>query len=304
MEAVLRRAEQLRFDLEFIIYAEDANFVYWCERRGRGTFLQATPTNVSGLLEDRLFTKTETVILTSATLTSAGSFDFIRQRLGLAEPAELIAESNYDYESQALLYLPPQMPDPRDAGFTEAAAAEIIQLVQASQGRAFVLCTSNSSMQALRQMVEPEIPFPVLMQGEGSRTGLLDKFRQTPHSVLFATASFWQGVDVRGEALSCVIIDKLPFAVPTDPVVAARQRQIDDQGGSSFTEYSVPSAIIALKQGLGRLIRSATDRGVLAILDPRLTTKAYGQKFLASLPPSPITRRISEVEDFFARNVS
>lgn len=300
MEALLRRTEQFRFDLEFIVYGEDANFVYWCERRGRGTFLQATPTNVSGLLEDKLFSKTDTVILTSATLTSAGRFDFIRARLGLAETDELIADSNYDYEQQSLLYLPQQMPDPRDAQFAEAAAEEIIKLLHASQGRAFVLCTSNSSMQALRQRVEPEVPFPVLMQGEGSRTGLLDKFRKTPNSVLFATASFWQGVDVRGEALSCVIIDKLPFAVPTDPVVAARQRQIDAQGGSSFTEYSVPSAIISLKQGIGRLIRSATDRGVLAVLDPRLLTKAYGRLFLASLPPAPLTRRIEEVEEFFS----
>ena len=299
MEAILRRAEQLRFDLEFIIYGEDPDFVYWCERRGRGVFLQATPTNASGLLEDKLFSKTDTVILTSATLTSAGSFDFIRARLGVTEPAELVADSNYDYETQALLYLPPQMPDPRDAAFTEAAAAEITRLLHASQGRAFVLCTSNSSMQALRQRVEPEIPFPVLMQGEGSRTGLLDKFRTTPHSVLFATASFWQGVDVRGEALSCVIIDKLPFAVPTDPVVAARQRAIETKGGSSFTDYSVPSAIIMLKQGIGRLIRSATDRGVLAILDPRLTTKGYGRLFLESLPACPLTRDIADVEKFF-----
>ncbi|HWQ34967.1 MAG TPA: ATP-dependent DNA helicase [Blastocatellia bacterium] len=300
MEAILRRAEQFRFDLEFIIEAADANFVYWCERRGRGTFLQATPTDVSGLLEDRLFSKTETVILTSATLTSAGSFDFIRQRLGLEESAELIAESNYDYKQQALLYLPPRMPDPRDAGFTDAAAEEIVKILNATEGRAFVLCTSNSSMQALRQIVEPQIEFPVLMQGEGSRTGLLDKFRKTGNCVLFATASFWQGVDVRGEALSCVIIDKLPFAVPTDPVVAARQRQIDEQGGSSFTEYSVPSAIISLKQGIGRLIRSATDRGVLAILDPRLTTKNYGRLFLESLPSCPVTRSIEQVEQFFS----
>jgi ATP-dependent DNA helicase DinG len=155
-------------------------------------------------------------------------------------------------------------------------------------------------MQALRQLVEFEVDFPILMQGEGSRTGLLDKFRATPHAVLFATSSFWQGVDVRGEALSCVIIDKLPFAVPSDPVVAARQRYIDDNGGSSFTEYSVPSAIITLKQGLGRLIRSTLDRGALSVLDPRLVTKSYGRLFLNSLPPCRITRKIEDVAQFFS----
>ena len=180
-----------------------------------------------------------------------------------------------------------------------SAAAEIVKLLNASQGRAFVLSTSYSGMQNLRQLVEPEIDFPILMQGEGARSGLLEKFRATPNAVLFATSSFWQGVDVRGEALSCVIIDKLPFAVPSDPVVAARQRFIDNQGGSSFTEYSVPSAIIALKQGVGRLIRSATDRGVIALLDARLLTKGYGQQFLESLPPCRVTQDIDDVEMFF-----
>jgi ATP-dependent DNA helicase DinG len=299
MEAILRRVEQLRFDLEFIVLGDDENFVHWCERRGRGLFLHATPIDASGILNDRLFSQVGTAVLTSATLASAGSFNFIKARLGIGEAAELIAESNFDYEQQAILYLPPHMPDPRDPAFTEAAAAEIIKLLLASQGRAFVLSTSYVQMQALRQLVEPEIDFPVLMQGEGSRTGLLDKFRTTPHAVLFATASFWQGVDVRGEALSCVIIDKLPFAVPSDPIIAARQRYIDSNGGSSFTDYSVPSAIITLKQGLGRLIRSTTDRGVLSILDPRILTKGYGQLFLQSLPPCRITRQIEEVERFF-----
>ncbi len=300
MEATLRRVEQILFDLEFIIIAADEMFVYWVERRGRGVFLQATPIDASGILNDRLFSHVETVVLTSATLTSAGSFDFIRSRLGVERAAELIAESNYNYDEQSLLYLPPRMPDPRDAGFQQAAAAEIVKILNASRGRAFVLCTSYSQMEALRDMVEFKIDFPVLMQGEGSRSGVLDKFRSTPNAVLFATSSFWQGVDVRGEALSCVIIDKLPFAVPSDPVISARQRYIDSHGGNSFTGYSVPSAIIALKQGLGRLIRSATDRGVLSILDPRIVTKGYGQQFLKSLPPSRITRKIEDVERFFS----
>ena len=298
-EAIVRRVEQLRFDLDFIIEGGEETFVYWCERRNRGTFLQATPIDASGILGDRLFSQVESVVLTSATLTSSGSFNFIKSRLGVSEASELIAESNYDYEQQALLYLPPVMPDPRDAGYAAAAAKEIVQILNASRGRAFVLCTSNIQMQSLRNQVEHQIDFPVLMQGEGSRSGILERFRETAHSVLFATASFWQGVDVRGEALSCVIIDKLPFAVPSDPVVSARQRYIDNTGGNSFSDYSVPSAVISLKQGLGRLIRSATDRGVLSILDPRLVTKSYGRSFLSSLPPCRITRRISDVEEFF-----
>jgi ATP-dependent DNA helicase DinG len=299
MEATLRRVEQILFDLEFIVGADDELFVYWAERRGRGVFLQATPIDASGILNDRLFSHVETVVLTSATLTSAGSFDFMRSRLGVERAEELIAGSNYDYHEQSLLYLPPNMPDPRDAGFQQAAAGEIVKILNASRGRAFVLCTSYSQMEALREMVEFKIDFPILMQGEGSRSGILDKFRSTPNAVLFATSSFWQGVDVRGEALSCVIIDKLPFAVPSDPVIGARQRYIDNHGGNSFNSYSVPAAIITLKQGLGRLIRSATDRGVLSILDPRIVTKGYGQQFRKSLPPSRVTRKIEDVESFF-----
>ncbi|MGH9799275.1 MAG: ATP-dependent DNA helicase, partial [Blastocatellia bacterium] len=292
MEAIIRRTEQLKFDLDFVVLNGDDTFVNWCERRGRGVFLQATPIDASGILNDRMFSKIESVVLTSATLTTANSFGFIRKRLGIDQAGELIAESNYDYPTQSLLYLPPKMPDPRDGGFTDAAANEIVGLLTASRGRAFVLCTSNSQMKALRELVEYRIEFPVLMQGEGSRSGILDRFRSTPNAVLFATASFWQGVDVRGEALSCVIIDKLPFAVPSDPVVAARQRYLDSHGGNSFADYSVPAAVISLKQGIGRLIRSATDRGVLSILDPRIVTKNYGQNFLKSLPPARITRKI------------
>ncbi len=306
MDAILRRVEQVLFDLEFIILGDDRNFIYWAERRGRGVFLQATPIDVSGLLSDKLFNldpdnehRVESVVLTSATMTSANSFGFIRDRLGIEDSQELIAGSNFDYEKQAIMYLPPNMPDPRDGRFTEAAANEIVKIINATKGRAFVLCTSNSSMGMLRDLVAAQVDFPIFKQGEGSRTGILDKFRNTPNAVLFATSSFWQGVDVRGEALSCVIIDKLPFAVPSDPVIAARQRFIDETGGSSFSDYSVPSAIITLKQGLGRLIRSTTDRGVLSVLDPRLTTKAYGQTFLKSLPQCRITHEIEEVEKFF-----
>ena len=298
-ESVLRRTREIRFALNFIVKADDQKFVYWLERRGRGTFLRASPIDVSGLLQDRLFAKVPTVILTSATLSSAGNFRFIRERLGLEKAEEMVAESIFDFENQAVLYLPPSMPDPRSPQWSAAAAAEVIKIVNATEGRAFVLSTSNAGMNELYERVASQIDFPCFVQGSTSKGALLRKFRETPNAVLFATSSFWQGVDVRGEQLSCVIIDKLPFAVPSDPVVAARQRFIEEQGGSSFYEYSVPQAIISLKQGLGRLIRSTTDRGVLAVLDPRLRTKMYGQTFLKSLPPCRITSEIADLAQVF-----
>lgn len=303
-ESIVRRTRQLRFDLNFIIKGEDKKFVYWLERRGRGVFLRASPIDVSGLLQDKLFEKVPTVVLTSATLSSAGNFNFIRERLGLDQAEEMIAESIFDFEHQAVLYLPPQMPDPRSPQWASAAAQEVIKIVNATEGRAFVLSTSLSGMNELFDRVAPQIDYPCFVQGSGSKGALLKKFRSTPNAILFATASFWQGVDVRGEQLSCVIIDKLPFAVPSDPVVAARQRYIEEQGGSSFYEYSVPQAIISLKQGLGRLIRSTTDRGVLAVLDPRLRTKMYGQTFLQSLPPCRVTSDIDELARVFENQVS
>jgi ATP-dependent DNA helicase DinG len=299
-ENIVRRTRQLRFDLSFIVKGEDKKFVYWLERRGRGVFLRASPIDVSGLLQDKLFEKVPTVVMTSATLSSAGNFNFIRERLGLDEAEELVAESIFDFANQAVLYLPSKMPDPRSPQWGRAAAEEVIKIVNATEGRAFVLSTSLAGMNDLHDRVAPELDYPSFVQGSASKGALLRKFRGTPNAVLFATSSFWQGVDVRGEQLSCVIIDKLPFAVPSDPVVAARQRYIDEQGGSSFYEYSVPQAIIALKQGLGRLIRSTTDRGVLAILDPRIRTKMYGQVFLQSLPPCRVTSEIKDLVEVFA----
>ncbi len=299
VENLVRRIRQVRFDLQFIVTGADKKFVYWTERRGRGFFLRASPIDVSGLLEDKLFGEVETVVLTSATLSSAGNFAFIRERLGLDKAEDLIAESTFDFQKQALLYLPSRMPDPRSSDWARAAAAEVVKIVNATDGRAFVLSTSLAGMQSLYDLVMPELDYPCFLQGSAAKGRLLTRFRETPNAVLFATSSFWQGVDVRGEQLSCVIIDKLPFAVPTDPIVAARQRYIEDEGGSSFFEYSVPQAIISLKQGLGRLIRSTTDRGVLAVLDPRLLTKAYGRTFLKSLPPCRVTSRIDELAKIF-----
>ncbi|HRI04334.1 MAG TPA: ATP-dependent DNA helicase [Pyrinomonadaceae bacterium] len=300
-ESVVRRVRQTRFDLKFIVEQADRNFVYWLERRGRGIFLQASPVDVSSLLQEKLFDKVETCILTSATLSTNGSFNFIRDRLGLdkSKTETFMAESSFDHEKQAILYLPKTMPDPRTPEFTQAAATEIIKIIQVTRGHAFVLCTSNSSMTALFELVSSRIGYPCFLQGTMSKTGLLEQFRSTPNAVLFATSSFWQGVDVRGDQLSCVIIDKLPFAVPTDPLVQARSKFIDDNGGKSFFDYSVPQAVISLKQGIGRLIRSRTDRGVIAIMDPRLRTKSYGRDFLNSLPRMKITADLNDVAELF-----
>jgi ATP-dependent DNA helicase DinG len=299
-DALARRAGQLQLDLDFVVAADDPNFVYWYERRGRGAFLHATPIDVSSVLADRLFDRVEAAVLTSATLTTGGQFDYIRSRLGIFDAEELVVESHFDYERQTLLYLPQRMPDPRDPSFPERAAEEIIGLVNASRGRAFVLFTSLQQMRDVYERVRPRIDYPTLIQGEGSKAGVLDRFRRTEGAVLFATSSFWQGIDVQGEALSCVIIAKLPFAVPSDPVVAARCRAIEERGGNAFYDYSIPEAVITLKQGVGRLIRSCDDRGVLSILDPRLRTKSYGRTFLQSLPPCPVTTRPADVLRVFA----
>jgi ATP-dependent DNA helicase DinG len=298
-ESILRRVRQTQFDLNFIVDQSEKNFVYWIERRGRGIFLRASPVDVSELLREKLFDKVDTCILTSATLSSGGSFNFVRERLGLdsAKSSTLIAASSFDHENQAVIYLPRSMPDPRTPEFTQLAAGEIVKLLNITSGRAFVLATSNASMNALYELVSSRVGYQCFLQGTMSRSGLLENFRQTPNAVLFATQSFWQGVDVQGEQLSCVIIDKLPFAVPTDPVVAARSRSIDENGGRSFMEYSVPQAIISLKQGVGRLIRSSSDKGVIAILDPRLRTKPYGRDFLRSLPRMRITSDLRDVAE-------
>jgi len=301
VDNILRRAQSLKFELEFIVTCGEPNFVYWIEKRGRGIFLNATPIDVSGILDEGLFTRIHSAVLTSATLTAGNSFEFVRTRLGIRHARELAVESHFDFRNQAVLYLPNRMPDPRSPQFLDASVEEIVKILEATQGRAFVLFTSNASMTATYERVRRLIDFPAFIQGEASKNGLLERFRNTEGAVLFATASFWQGVDVQGEALSCVIISKLPFAVPTDPVVAARQRLIDENGGSSFFEYSVPQAAITLKQGLGRLIRSTADRGILSVLDPRLRTKSYGRFFLESIPRCRITSSIDDAAAVFAR---
>lgn len=297
------RAGTLRDTLTQWVEGDDAGFVYWMERRGRGVYLQATPIDVAGILRERIFSAVPTVVLTSATLAVEGKFDFVKQRLGADGARELIVPSHFDYPRQALLYVPKHLPDVRSPDFASAAAAEVRVILQHSRGRAFVLFTSYQQMRLIHDLVAGALDYPVLIQGAAPQRVLLDRFRATPHCVLFATSSFWQGVDVQGEQLSCVIIDRLPFAVPSDPIVQARVRAIQESGGNAFYLYQVPQAALALKQGFGRLIRSSNDRGVLVLLDNRITRARYGPVFFDSLPPYRFTTSIEDVEQFFEEEV-
>jgi ATP-dependent DNA helicase DinG len=296
---IARRARDLRQDLRFLLRADDEGFVYYLEHRGRGTFLRASPVDVSHIVRDVLFDRFRTVVLTSATLAVDGSFDYIKGRLGIGAAGELQVPSEFDYAQQALLYLPRRMPPPKSTLFAEAVARETIALLTRSRGRAFVLFTSYRILRAVQPLVEMALSYPILVQGTAPRSALIEAFRSTPNAVLLATSSFWQGVDVVGDSLSCVVIDKLPFASPGDPVTSARIDAINARGGDAFVEYQVPLAILSLQQGLGRLIRHRSDRGVLAVLDPRLATMGYGRRFLASLPPAPVTRDLGAVDRFF-----
>jgi ATP-dependent DNA helicase DinG len=294
-----RRTVEMADRLKFWMESNDPTYVYWVERRGRGCYLQATPIDVSRLLSQKLFENVNCAVLTSATLAVGGTFDYLKSRLGLENPRELIVPSHFDYETQALLYVPQHLPDVRSVEFVPAAAREILEILEHSRGRAFVLFTSYAQMRTIHERIAGDIGYPVLLQGTKPQRALVEEFRKTPHCVLFATSSFWQGVDVQGDQLSCVIIDKLPFAVPSDPIVAARSRAIEQAGGKPFFDYQVPQAAIALKQGFGRLIRSKSDRGVLVLLDNRITRQRYGQVFFDSLPGYRFTTELGEVESFF-----
>jgi ATP-dependent DNA helicase DinG len=298
LEALVRRAGEIREELSLILETDSTERVYWYELRSRGVFLWASPIKVASILAEKLFSTVDSIVLTSATLSTDGNFWFIRSRLGLENADELILGSHFDFEKQTLFYVPLDIAEPREKAWVEQACIELERILTASRGRAFILFTSYNQMGSVYQMLKGRLKFPMLLQGSMSKSGLLEAFREMPHSVLFATSSFWQGVDVQGEKLSCVVIDKLPFSVPSDPVVAARIRYINESGGNPFYEYQIPEAVILLKQGIGRLIRSKTDRGILALLDKRILTKQYGQIFLRSLPPAPLTNDKEALRNF------
>jgi ATP-dependent DNA helicase DinG len=298
--AIGARAAELRTDLEFLLRADDPGFVYYLEVRGRGVFLRGSPIDVSKIVRELLLDRMKGTVLTSATLTVDGSFEYLRGRLGIRHAREVRLASEFDYARQSILYLPKRMPDPRSREYASAVAREVVDIVKRTRGRAFVLFTSYANLREVQARASSEIEYPILVQGTAPRSALLRDFKATPNAVLLATSSFWQGVDVVGEALSCVIIDKLPFASPGDPITAARIEAITARGGSAFGEYQIPLAVLALQQGLGRLLRHRQDRGVLAVLDPRLRSMGYGRRFLASLPPAPVTSRLEDVERFFA----
>ncbi|VAX32299.1 DinG family ATP-dependent helicase YoaA [hydrothermal vent metagenome] len=277
----------------------DRDVVYWGENRGSTVFLHTSPLDVSAILREKLFRGDSPIILTSATLSTQGHFDFVKSRLGIDDAEEMKLETAFDYEKQALLYLPGHLPPPSSPRFTTAISDEIVRILQKSEGRAFLLFTSWRNLEAVYQNLSERLPYRLLKQGTQPKQVLIESFRKDISSVLFGTTSFWQGVDVAGEALSCVIIDKLPFASPGDPLTSARIDALGQQGKPAFVEYQIPLAMLSLRQGIGRLIRSRRDRGLIAILDHRITKKSYGKAFLDNLPNAPRTEDFKTVVSFF-----
>lgn len=304
LEKCWQRGEALMAQLESWIKASNANLVRWVEVFTQSVQLHATPLSVADGFSKQLNAQPRAWIFTSATLAVKSDFSHYIAQMGLHAADTGFWESPFDYAQQALLYAPANMPDPNSAAYTAAVAAVSLPVIQASGGRAFVLCTSLKAMREVHALLkeafaEHGMEYPLLMQGESTRTELLDRFRAHGNAVLVGSQSFWEGVDVRGEALSCVIIDKLPFAPPDDPVLSARIDKMNEEGKNAFMEYQLPYSVITLKQGAGRLIRDEQDRGVLVICDPRLITKPYGRRIWQSLPPFKRTRDLSEVEAFF-----
>ena len=297
--ALVRRAGEIALDLETILDAADPEAVSWCESRERSIALRSSPIRVAPIIQQTLLAKKRAVVMTSATLAVEDSFDYMSERLGIGTERCQLLVSPFDYREQAMLYVPRHLPAPRDGGYLQSAVAEIRALLSASRGRAFVLFTSFANLHAVRRALQGELPYPLLVQGEAPRGELLETFRDTTGAVLLGTSSFWEGVDVIGDQLSLVIIDKLPFAVPGDPLIAARIDLVASTGGNAFADYQVPMAVLSLKQGLGRLIRSRTDRGVVAVLDSRIATSGYGERFVASLPPYRLTHDRQDVVRFF-----
>lgn len=282
LSGLARRARGLRDDLATIAEQRHKSHVYWGETRPTGTFLTASPIDVADLVRRHILKAGPTPVLTSATLTAAGTFTYVRERLGLDEADELVVPSPFDYARQAMLYVPRDLPPAID-GFSAAAAERTLELLALTQGRAFLLFTSHRTLREAAARLAT-LPFPRLVQGDAPRTALIARFRSTPNAVLLGTSSFWEGVDVPGDALSLVVIDKLPFAPHTDPLVAARMQSAADAGHDPFAAIQLPDAALALKQGFGRLIRRRDDRGIVAILDGRVVMRSYGRVFLETLP--------------------
>jgi ATP-dependent DNA helicase DinG len=306
-QMLAERARELHRNFLFVGLPEpqlrSEDHVYWYERRERALSLSATPVNVAEDLRSSLFAMVPRCILTSATLTSGGSFDYFRDRLGLSEVrVTMRLKSPFDYQNRSILYIPAaHVPEPSANGYETALCEQIEALLNITRGRALVLFTSFRAMDLAAEYLTRSLVFPVLVQGTASRSRLLERFREQTESVLLAVASFWEGVDIAGESLSAVIIDKLPFEVPSDPVVQARMQAISSQGGNPFFDFQIPRAVLSLRQGVGRLMRNAGDAGLISVLDTRLFSKRYGRVFLKSLPPSPVVRDMNEVHNFFAK---
>jgi ATP-dependent DNA helicase DinG len=300
LDALSRRALGIAIQVEACLEPSSLERVVWAEPDA----LAWAPIDVSSELRERLWDDGPTAVLVSATLTTGEDASFVRNRLGLAHAREAIVGSPYDFGEQALLYLPRSMPDPRTEGFTQRAAEEIVSLLTLSEGRALVLTSSYRALDAYREHVRGRVPFDVLVQGEAPRERLLERFRTEVDSVLLATSTFWQGVDVPGESLSLLVIDKLPFSAPGDPLHEARCEAIEQLGGDWFRDYALQTAMLQLRQGFGRLIRSHADRGVVAILDPRLRTRGYGRAFIAALPRCPVAEDAAAVAAFFGGHVA
>jgi ATP-dependent DNA helicase DinG len=286
--------------------AEDEGMVRWIELRSQALIMHRSPLDVAVPFRRQIDARKRSWILTSATLAVGGSFSLYQQRLGLTDARTAIWPSPFDYPNNALLYLPEGIPDPADAEFTDEVVDACIPVLRASRGRAFLLFTSLRAMRRAHELLSERlaregIDYPLLLQGQGTKTHLLESFRAHGNAVLIASSSFWEGVDVRGDALSLVVIDKLPFASPDDPVLAARLAWLNRMGRNGFIDYQVPAAAIALKQGAGRLIRDETDQGVLMICDRRIVARGYGKTILDSLPPMRRTRSLADVTAFFAR---
>lgn len=300
LESCFERAETLDMQLETLINDKDGQWIKWYETYSKSFTLSRTPLDIAKEFRGFMARHTATWIFTSATLSVANNFVHFSKRLGLNGALSQSWESPFDYPNQALFYHPRGLPHPSDPESTDKIIDFVLPVLEASKGRAFFLFTSHRALQRAAQLLEGKIAHPLLVQGSKSKGVLLEQFKELGNAVLLATASFWEGVDVRGDALSCVIIDKLPFASPGDPVLKARMHAMEQQGRNPFFEYQLPSAIIMLRQGVGRLIRDVNDRGVLMVCDPRLLKRAYGQMFLDSVPAMRRSRDIDDVRRFFA----